>query len=367
MDYNDAILNEIKQINLIDHLCDYARIVDPLLKKISYSLKAYGNLPKDRDSFCYNIWGKDQPCENCISVKAYNDNVSYVKIEYYADQVLMATAVPLVLDGRKIVLELLKDITKSGIIDIEGQEIGEIHNIITNRNKSVIRDSLTGTYNYNFIFERLPEDVSKCNEEHTSLTIIFTSINDFTYINNTWGFKAGNYVIKEFSNIIRSYCHDPRDWVARYGGTQFILVLFHTDENKAYQICKQINKKVTQSSIRFAGKEIKFNINLGQHTILNQSITPDDFIKEAVNKLYIANEPINIMNNEKISQEIVQRYLLTMSEHRVASLVLDGLTNTEIAKQLYVSSSTVKKHISSVFHKFNVKSRAEFISKFKHF
>lgn len=370
MEYNDTILSEMKQITqigLLDHLCDYARIVDPLDKQISYTLKPYDKFPPNCDCCCYCLWGKDQPCENCISMKAYNDGETYVKIEYHADQVLLATAVPLFINGRKIILELLKDITKSGIIDIEGQEIGEIHNIITNKNQSIIRDSLTGAYNYNFIFQRLPDDIAKSNEELTSLTLIFTGINDFTSINNSWGYKAGNYVIKEFANLINSYCRDPRDWVARYGGTQFILVLFDTNESKAYQICKQINKKVMQANIRFAEKVIKFSINLGQHTILNQPITPDDFIREAVNKLYISNVPDSIKKADKIPEDMVRKYLLTVCEHRVASLLLEGLTNTEIAGQLFVSNSTVKKHISSVYYKFKVKSRAEFISKFKHF
>ncbi|MGG1552553.1 LuxR C-terminal-related transcriptional regulator [Paenibacillus ferrarius] len=52
---------------------------------------------------------------------------------------------------------------------------------------------------------------------------------------------------------------------------------------------------------------------------------------------------------------------LTEREREVASLVLDGLTNAEIAAELYVSEITVKKHVSSIYSKLSVKGRGQLI------
>ena len=46
-------------------------------------------------------------------------------------------------------------------------------------------------------------------------------------------------------------------------------------------------------------------------------------------------------------------------ERQVLQLVADGLTNNEIARNLYLSESTVKTHLSSSFRKLGVSSRAE--------
>lgn len=48
-------------------------------------------------------------------------------------------------------------------------------------------------------------------------------------------------------------------------------------------------------------------------------------------------------------------------EREVIELVLDGSTNTSIAEKLFISESTVKKHINSIFRKLNIKSRWEIL------
>jgi DNA-binding NarL/FixJ family response regulator len=50
---------------------------------------------------------------------------------------------------------------------------------------------------------------------------------------------------------------------------------------------------------------------------------------------------------------------LTPSEHRVAKLAADGLTNREIAQALFVSSKTVEVHLSSVYRKLRISSRSQ--------
>jgi DNA-binding CsgD family transcriptional regulator len=50
---------------------------------------------------------------------------------------------------------------------------------------------------------------------------------------------------------------------------------------------------------------------------------------------------------------------LTATEQRVARLAADGLSNKQIAVQLYVSIYTVEKHLSHVYEKLGVRSRGE--------
>jgi DNA-binding CsgD family transcriptional regulator len=50
---------------------------------------------------------------------------------------------------------------------------------------------------------------------------------------------------------------------------------------------------------------------------------------------------------------------LTLKEIEVCKLINKGLTNPEIAKELFVSLSTVKTHVSNIFQKFNIKKRIE--------
>ena len=51
--------------------------------------------------------------------------------------------------------------------------------------------------------------------------------------------------------------------------------------------------------------------------------------------------------------------ILTKQEHRVLSLVADGMSNKEIAEELFIAESTVKTHVSNVLSKLNAKRRTE--------
>lgn len=50
---------------------------------------------------------------------------------------------------------------------------------------------------------------------------------------------------------------------------------------------------------------------------------------------------------------------LSARERQLLALVVDGLTNREIAERLYLAESTVKRHLSSLFRRLGVKSRSE--------
>ncbi|MNI56126.1 Spore germination protein GerE [compost metagenome] len=52
---------------------------------------------------------------------------------------------------------------------------------------------------------------------------------------------------------------------------------------------------------------------------------------------------------------------LSKREREVVALVLDGLTNVEISRALFVSEITVKKHVSSIYSKLSVKGRSQLI------
>jgi DNA-binding NarL/FixJ family response regulator len=54
---------------------------------------------------------------------------------------------------------------------------------------------------------------------------------------------------------------------------------------------------------------------------------------------------------------------LTPAEHRVAILAADGLTNREIAEQLYVTQRTVETHLTHAFQKLDIASRSELVSR----
>ena len=69
---------DLSSHELLNKISDVTRIVDPLQKKV---IEYKNNAAIDKDIHCFDFWGKNKVCDNCISIRAYNDNTTYVKIE----------------------------------------------------------------------------------------------------------------------------------------------------------------------------------------------------------------------------------------------------------------------------------------------
>jgi diguanylate cyclase (GGDEF)-like protein len=85
-------------------------------------------------------------------------------------------------------------------------------------------DDLTGLWNHRIIIERLRQEVDRSQREGSPLSVILIDLDHFKNVNDTYGHPAGDLVLKEVSAVlqrsVRSY-----DWVGRYGGEEFLLIL----------------------------------------------------------------------------------------------------------------------------------------------
>lgn len=210
---------------LLNKISDVTRIVDPLQKKV---IEYKNSVEIVEEIRCFDFWGKNKVCDNCISIRAYNDNTTYVKIEYKNDKTYMITAVPYCFDDRRIVIEIIKDITKSVLFDFSEnaalEQVG-IHAIIDNMNKLAFSDSLTELYNRRYIMEKLPVDLLNSALLSTNLSIIMADIDYFKKVNDTYGHLAGDLTLKNVAKILLSCIKRKNDWIARFGGEEFMICM----------------------------------------------------------------------------------------------------------------------------------------------
>ncbi|MBI5492433.1 MAG: diguanylate cyclase [Deltaproteobacteria bacterium] len=90
-----------------------------------------------------------------------------------------------------------------------------------------VKDQLTSLYNHNFFYSRLDEEFERAVRYETPLSLIMMDIDNFKNINDTYGHRIGDIVLKEIAAMIRRGVRKT-DIVARYGGEEFAVVLPHT-------------------------------------------------------------------------------------------------------------------------------------------
>jgi diguanylate cyclase (GGDEF)-like protein len=117
----------------------------------------------------------------------------------------------------------LENAVHSRTLDLEREKI-ELLRTQEKMRQYAERDDLTGLWNHRIIIERLRQEVDRSQRDCTALTVVLVDLDHFKDINETYGHPVGDMVLKEISEVllrsVRNY-----DWVGRYGGEVFMLIL----------------------------------------------------------------------------------------------------------------------------------------------
>lgn len=268
-----------------------ARVIDPVQKKV-ITQKDYSSgqiMPTTEQESCFDYWGKGSVCENCVSIRAFQQDETLFKIEYQNDRVLLVTAVPLDWQGRPLVLELFKDVTNKAVLEgIVGATACNFNEALTNLNDAAVRDAMTGVYNRRFIDERLNSDVMKALVESRPLAVILADIDFFKKVNDNYGHIAGDIVIKRFATVLSEAIRINRDWVARYGGEEFFICLPNTPLSEAARVAERVREDVEGLIITAQQYDIAITASFGVAALTADTNNVERITRKADANLYEA-------------------------------------------------------------------------------
>lgn len=130
-----------------------------------------------------------------------------------------------------------------------------------------------------------------------------------------------------------------------------------------------ISSRIIMFTVSNAKEDIITALKMGADGYLLKDMEPEDFIKAlqdiSIGKVIMDDAISHIILNymrhgdEPTTKPIHDVNLLTPREHEIFDLLVQGLSNKLIAKDLDIVESTVKVHIKSIFKKLNFKSRME--------
>ncbi|UMZ72990.1 Cyclic di-GMP phosphodiesterase response regulator RpfG [Natranaerofaba carboxydovora] len=155
-------------------------------------------------------------------------------------------------------------------------------------------DSLTGLYNRYYI----EEEIKRLDtNEQLPISLIMADVNGLKLLNDTYGHKAGDELIKKVGNLLKEFTRD-KDIVARWGGDEFVVLLPQTSKEKAEKIAQRLvqecrKKYVEAVPVRFA---------VGTYTKDSKHISIEKAFNEAENRMYKNKlDERNATRNEMVS------------------------------------------------------------------
>jgi diguanylate cyclase (GGDEF)-like protein len=146
-----------------------------------------------------------------------------------------------------------------------------------------VRDSLTSLFNHASIYNMLRDEIEKSRVSKRKLCIIMLDVDDFKAVNDQYGHLIGDKVLKIMSGILMETCRTT-DYVGRYGGEEFLIVLPNTGMKEACCLAERIRSNIEEADFE---NEIRITVSLGIDESVEET-SAEDMIRGADHKLYLA-------------------------------------------------------------------------------
>jgi two-component system, cell cycle response regulator len=126
-----------------------------------------------------------------------------------------------------------------------------------------ITDALTGTFNRRYLMEQLPREVERCRRYAYPLSVLMCDIDHFKQINDAHGHAAGDDVLQQFAARAQRSIRSNSDWVSRYGGEEFLIVLPETSHEGAVAVAEKIRTLVAATPFATRGGDARVTASFG--------------------------------------------------------------------------------------------------------
>ncbi len=124
-------------------------------------------------------------------------------------------------------------------------------------------DELTGLFNYRYLETALDREIKRTERYSTNLSIIFMDLDLFKNVNDTYGHLIGSKVLKEVGVLLKRLTREV-DFVFRYGGDEFTIILVETGVAGAAIVAERIRRSIeAHEFLNEEGLRIKITACLG--------------------------------------------------------------------------------------------------------
>ena len=175
--------------------------------------------------------------------------------------------------------------TRIAVLERESRSLGES---LREEQRMAMIDALTGIPNRAAYDDRIEQEYKRWKRFERPVSILAWDIDRFKTINDAYGHKAGDKVLRVIGQHLARHVRDT-DFVGRYGGEEFVMLLVGTDPAEARTVAEKIRLEISQLGFHFHDRKVSITACCGI-TGFQGDDTPDAAFDRADKALYQAKE-----------------------------------------------------------------------------
>ena len=156
--------------------------------------------------------------------------------------------------------EKVKDLSQQ--LSIMQSESDRLQQRIVNERNLAMIDPLTGISNRLAYNERLETEFARWQRYKTPLTMAVWDIDKFKSVNDTYGHQAGDKVLTIVAKLLSKQVRET-DFVARFGGEEFVLLMPETPIEQALKVADNLRQSIEQCEFHFKDRRVPVTISCG--------------------------------------------------------------------------------------------------------
>lgn len=164
-------------------------------------------------------------------------------------------------------------------------DITQHEQLVENLTRSALTDALTGVHNRKKFDEELESCLKIRLDIEGEISLIMIDIDFFKAVNDTHGHAVGDHLLKSFAGRVASLLRE-QDFLARWGGEEFVVILYHTSAEHAASVAEKLRRTVER---RPFFNDLKITASFGV-TQMYKKDTPRTVLERVDKALYEAKQ-----------------------------------------------------------------------------
>lgn len=191
-------------------------------------------------------------------------------------------------DTREKELEEQLEAMQARLIESEAQVI-ETRKKLDEQRHLATHDALTGLPNREAYDRRLQEEFQRHRRYGGDLSMLVADLDYFKRINDTYGHQAGDMVLKLMAQTIKNSVR-ASDFVSRFGGEEFVILMPHTNAEQAMQAAEIIRQQIENTPFHYRQERVQITMSIGISHLTADDETPDVLFERSDKALYRAKD-----------------------------------------------------------------------------